>query len=33
PLPELNRVTTHDRENLKTTALFVQDQIGLNAVS
>lgn len=30
PLPELNRVTTHDRENLKTTALFVQDQIGLN---
>ncbi|SSQ88605.1 TonB-dependent siderophore receptor [Acinetobacter baumannii] len=30
PLPELNRVTTHDRENLKTTALFVQDQIDLN---
>lgn len=30
PLPELNRVTTHDRENLKTTALFVQDQIVLN---
>ncbi|NUG02545.1 TonB-dependent siderophore receptor [Acinetobacter oleivorans] len=29
-LPELNRVTTHDRENLKTTALFVQDQIDLN---
>ncbi|MBI1448510.1 TonB-dependent siderophore receptor [Acinetobacter sp. AC1-2] len=30
PLPELNRVTTHDRENLKTTAVFVQDQIDLN---
>ncbi|MCW8691296.1 TonB-dependent receptor [Acinetobacter baumannii] len=30
PLPELNTVTTHDRENLKTTALFVQDQIDLN---
>lgn len=30
PLPELNRITTHDRENLKTTALFVQDQIDLN---
>lgn len=30
PLPELNRVTTHDRENLKTTALFAQDQIDLN---
>ncbi|OFD18691.1 TonB-dependent receptor, partial [Acinetobacter baumannii] len=30
PLPELNRVTTHDRESLKTTALFVQDQIDLN---
>lgn len=30
PLPELNRVTTHDRENLKTTALFVQDQVDLN---
>lgn len=30
PLPELNRVTTHDRENLKTTVLFVQDQIDLN---
>lgn len=29
-LPELNRVTTHDRENLKTTAVFVQDQIDLN---
>ncbi|RSN96201.1 TonB-dependent siderophore receptor [Acinetobacter pittii] len=30
PLPELKNVTTHDRENLKTTALFVQDQIDLN---
>ncbi len=30
PLPELNTVTTHDRENLKTTAVFVQDQIELN---
>lgn len=30
PLPELNRVTTHDREKLKTTAVFVQDQIDLN---
>ncbi|MDC4626026.1 TonB-dependent receptor [Acinetobacter baumannii] len=30
PLPELNTVTTHDRENLKTTALFVQDQLELN---
>ncbi|MBJ6351148.1 MULTISPECIES: TonB-dependent siderophore receptor [Acinetobacter] len=30
PLPELNSVATHDRENLKTTALFVQDQIELN---
>ncbi len=30
PLPELYRVTTHDRENLKTTALFVQDQVDLN---
>lgn len=29
-LPELNRVTTHDHENLKTTAVFVQDQIDLN---
>ena len=29
PLPELNRVTTHDRENLKQ-LLFVQDQIDLN---
>jgi len=29
-LPELNSVATHDRENLKTTALFVQDQIELN---
>ncbi|MBJ9738793.1 TonB-dependent siderophore receptor [Acinetobacter oleivorans] len=29
-LPELNSVATHDRENLKTTALFVQDQIDLN---
>ncbi len=30
PLPELYRVTTHDRENLKTTALFLQDQVDLN---
>ncbi|WP_288420622.1 TonB-dependent siderophore receptor [uncultured Acinetobacter sp.] len=30
PLPELYRVTTHDRENLKTTAVFVQDQVDLN---
>ncbi|MFA2963628.1 TonB-dependent receptor [Acinetobacter pittii] len=30
PLPELKNITTHDRENLKTTALFVQDQIDLN---
>jgi len=30
PLPELNSVATHDRENLKTTAVFVQDQIDLN---
>lgn len=30
PLPELKKVATHDRENLKTTALFVQDQIDLN---
>lgn len=29
-LPELKNITTHDRENLKTTALFVQDQIDLN---
>ena len=29
PLPELNRVTTHDRENLKQRP-FLQDQIGLN---
>lgn len=30
PLPELKNITTHDRENLKTTALFVQDQVDLN---
>lgn len=30
PLPELKNITTHDRENLKTTAVFVQDQIDLN---
>ncbi|MCU4708237.1 TonB-dependent siderophore receptor [Acinetobacter pittii] len=30
PLPELKNITPHDRENLKTTALFVQDQIDLN---
>ncbi|ODI92400.1 TonB-dependent receptor [Acinetobacter pittii] len=30
PIPELKNITTHDRENLKTTALFVQDQIDLN---
>lgn len=30
PLPELKKVATHDRENLKTTAVFVQDQIDLN---
>ena len=30
PLPELYRITTHDRENLETTALFVQDQIDLS---
>ncbi|WP_224993185.1 TonB-dependent siderophore receptor [Acinetobacter pittii] len=30
PLPELKNITTHDRENLKTTAVFAQDQIDLN---
>jgi len=30
PLPELKKVATHDRENLKITAVFVQDQIDLN---
>ncbi len=30
PLPELKNITTHDRENLKTTAVFVQDQIDLD---
>lgn len=29
-LPELKNITTHDRENLKITALFVQDQVDLN---
>jgi len=30
PLPELKNITTHDHENLKTTAVFAQDTIDLN---
>ncbi|MFJ4348399.1 hypothetical protein [Pseudomonas sp. NPDC089401] len=29
PRPALNRTTTHDKENLKTWAAFIQDQVAL----